>query len=81
MQSRDSWAECYYWPKPVRTIGIHERAKRAPAYVVRYLVMHELLHIALPPRKNVHHHRSFLVAERLLPCYDRACKWLERHHS
>jgi len=57
-------------------IGLHPKLRRAPRYVVDYLIGHELLHIALG---TFDHPRSFGVAERLLPHYARAVAWLEAH--
>lgn len=58
-------------------IGIHPALKRAPRYVVRYLVFHEILHLAIPPHKGVHHPPAFGVAERLWPDYRRSCAYLD----
>jgi hypothetical protein len=55
-------------------IGVHPALRGAPAYVLRYLVGHEVLHLALGV---FDHPRSFFVAERLLPDYQRANAWLD----
>jgi predicted metal-dependent hydrolase len=71
------WAQCLL--RPVggeRWIAISTRAKRAPLYVLTYLVLHEVLHIACPPRGRCKHHKAFRVAERLWPDYCRANRWL-----
>ena len=66
-------------------IGVSSRYRRAPRYVLQYLIFHEALHAKLPPRKYVAssavrlHHYAFRVAERLIPNYARAVAWLERH--
>jgi hypothetical protein len=57
-------------------IGIHPCLKRAPQYVLLYLIGHELLHLAIPPHNGMHHSPAFYVAERLLPKYAKACHWL-----
>ena len=71
------------WTDDGHFIGVGVQLQRAPKYVVRYLIFHEVLHFALPPRmgtKNLlHHHRAFRVAERIWPDYTRAAAWLERH--
>lgn len=58
-------------------IGIHPRMRRAPVRVLRFLVFHELLHVALPPRGRCAHHKAFRVAERLWPDFELANKWLD----
>jgi predicted metal-dependent hydrolase len=62
-----------------RYVGISPDLKRAPLYVVRYLVGHELLHDQIPSRGKQHHPRTFQVAERLLPDYSKAEAWLSSH--
>jgi hypothetical protein len=57
-------------------IGIHPKHKRAPRYVLEYLVFHEVLHIEF----GVEHSRLFNVAERLWPTYIKANDWLFRKH-
>ncbi len=54
-----------------------------PFYVLRSIVFHEMLHIALPPyAKNgriVRHHKAFREAEKQFPDYHRTQQWIERH--
>lgn len=64
-------------------IAIHEALRRAPNHVIAYLIFHECLHIALPPRcsvldtSRIHwHHRAFRVAELVWPTYTKSTEWL-----
>ena len=64
-------------------IAVNDRLRRAPRHVIAYLIFHECLHIALPPRKGVldksrqhWHHRAFRVAERIWPTYTKSNDWL-----
>lgn len=55
-----------------------------PAWVVRYVLFHELLHAALPEERDaagrvLHHGPSFRERERAYPDYARALRW-ERSH-
>lgn len=54
-----------------------------PAFFVRYVLFHELLHAALPPRLNrarmVHHGPAFRRIERAYPDYQRAKTWEEQN--
>jgi Protein of unknown function DUF45 len=59
-------------------IGIHPDLKRAPRYVLLYLIGHELLHLAIPPHFGVAHHPAFQVADRLLPKHREAWQWLRK---
>jgi hypothetical protein len=58
-------------------IGLHPKFKVAPRYVVRYLIFHEVLHVAL---QTFEHPRHFHVAERLWPDYQRANAWLATYY-
>jgi hypothetical protein len=75
----EHWAQWRKYSELGHWIGIWVGLQKAPAYVVRYLVAHEVLHVLLPPRKGCAHHRGFRVAERMVPQYARATAWLERH--
>lgn len=70
------WA-CCTGTKKALFIGLHPRLRTAPKYVVRYVVFHEVLHLAIPPHKGQAHPPAFAVAERLWPAYVRACAWLD----
>ena len=72
------WAECAPPTRscPAHAIGISTMLRRAPRYVIRYLVLHEVLHIVLPPRGARFHHRAFRVAEQSSDLYLPATRWL-----
>ncbi len=51
-----------------------------PEWFVRYVLMHEILHSALPPRKGsgsrwIHHGPLFRARERAYPDHGRALEW------
>jgi hypothetical protein len=74
------WA-CCHGTKAGLFIGIHPTLKRAPRYVLKYIIAHEVLHLAIPPHNGVAHTKAFYVAERLLPGYHKAIAWLgEKTH-
>jgi hypothetical protein len=72
------WASCTGTREGL-FIGIHPMLAIAPRRVVAFVVAHEVLHLAIPPRRGVHHHHDFCVAERLLPGYLPARLWLDAH--
>lgn len=56
---------------------------KVPEFVLDFVVYHELLHIAIPPRrgsgtKMIMHSREFRAAERRFPQWREAEKWLDR---
>ncbi len=60
--------------------------REVPEWFVRYILMHEILHAALPPRPGrgsgrrwVHHGPDFLARERAYADYGRALVWEERN--
>jgi predicted metal-dependent hydrolase len=76
--AKDDWASCVHG-RGMSWIGLSPRLKRAPGYVLKYLIGHEVLHVSLPPRGTVAHHRAFRVAEGLLPKARQAMAWLDAH--
>lgn len=68
---------CVTRVRGVWCIGIHPRLRRAPKRVIRYLIMHEVLHVALGCWNHPH---MFGVAERLWPDYQWANAWLARFY-
>ena len=54
-----------------------------PAWFVRYVLFHELLHAAIPPRREgrrlLHHPPEFNAAERAYPDFERARAWQDQH--
>lgn len=85
-----SWAESLHWSdgdecwamwqkfNGAHFVAVHRPLVRAPMYVLEYLLMHELLHIVLPPRGKCAHHRAFCTAEYMCPVTARARAWLDR---
>ena len=71
------WACCFKTHDGAYCIGVHPRLRRAPLYVLRFLLFHEVLHVALPGHGKCVHHKAFRVAERLWPDYERANRWLD----
>lgn len=74
------WACCWYAETGISYVGIHPCLKGAPAYVLRYLIFHEVLHVVLPPVGRCAHHKAFRVAEHLHKDYTKANSWLEKHY-
>jgi hypothetical protein len=70
-----------YVREPAPIIRIHPRLDReeVPEFFVAFVVFHELLHHAIPPRREGHrmlyHPPEFQRLERLHPDYDRATAW------
>jgi hypothetical protein len=67
-------------------VRIHPALDRGdvPEWFVRYVLMHEILHAALPPRLGkgrrwVHHGPEFRAREGEYVDYQRALKWEERN--
>lgn len=64
-----------------RVIRIHPALDRpeVPLYFVRFVVFHEMLHQAYPPRivcgRRLTHTPEFRAAERAYPDYERAIEW------
>jgi hypothetical protein len=79
--ARDAWAMWCKYVEDDHWIAVSSELQRAPAYVVRYLVAHEVLHAVFPPRRGsrVKHTKAHVVAERIWPDYVRANAWLEAH--
>ncbi len=56
---------------------------KVPSFVLDFVVYHEMLHIALPPKqgsgnKRIVHHKAFREAEARFPRRDEAERWLAR---
>jgi len=66
------WAQCLVdW----RGIRIHRCLKnKAPDYVLKHLIHHELLHLHLD-----YHTQRFIILERKFRQYKKADLWLDRH--
>jgi predicted metal-dependent hydrolase len=78
----EDWATCCAPTRacPLWVIGVSKRLCRAPKFVLRWLVLHECLHVRLPGTlTGVSHHYYFRQAERAHPDYLRACTWFAKH--
>lgn len=71
-------AACYI---PTRTVVVSDEYQRAPLYVLRYLVLHEALHLLHKPVGTNMHPRAFRVAEQASSDYVKALRWLHRHSN
>lgn len=61
-----------------KTIVVLDEFKTAPLYVLRYLVLHEALHVLHPPVGHNLHPYAFRIAEQSSPLYLPACRWLHK---
>ena len=80
--ARDAfWAMCMRPTKtcPSFVLGISTELLRAPAYVLRWLILHECLHAVIKPYRGRCHPYHFRQAERSHPDYERANVWLDAH--
>jgi predicted metal-dependent hydrolase len=71
MDQRTKWGNC----SALGNLSFNWRLIMAPPFVLRYLVTHEAVHLAVPD-----HSRKFWMAVRsLCPEEERARRWLARH--
>ena len=77
------WAVCHRPTKlcPFYVIGVARELQRAPAYVLRVLILHEALHAVITPHVGAWHPYAFRQAERSHPDSLRAQAWLASHVS
>ena len=74
-----------HWDEFRREIVINPLLKmpEVPHYVLRSIVFHEMLHIALPPRvvngRVMRHYKAFRTAEKQFPDFQRSQEWIRRH--
>ena len=77
------WATCFTPTRkfPIWTICISNALRRAPKFVVKWLILHECGHVKLPACANsgVAHHYYFRQFERAHPDFLRANQWLDAH--
>lgn len=71
-------AACYI---PTRTLVVSEEYQTAPLYVLRYLVLHEALHLLHKPVGLNMHPRAFRVAEQSSADYLPALRWIHLHSN
>jgi hypothetical protein len=68
MGQRTKWGNC----SALRNLSFNWRLIMAPDYVMRYLVTHEVTHLAIPD----HSQRFWLTVQSLCPGAERAKQWL-----
>ncbi len=73
MGQRTKWGNC----SSRRNLSFNWRLILAPDPVLRYLVAHEVVHLAVPD----HSAKFWLTLQSLCPEMERAKQWLSRHHA
>jgi len=68
MGQRTKWGNC----SALRNLSFNWRLVMAPEFVLRYLVTHEAVHLAIPD----HSHKFWLTVRSLCPETERAKQWL-----
>lgn len=68
MNQRTKWANC----STLGNLSFNWRLVMAPDYVLRYIVTHEMVHLAIPD----HSQRFWLTVNSLYPYSDKARQWL-----
>jgi len=68
MGQRTKWGNC----SALHNLSFNWRLIMAPDFVLRYLVTHEVVHLAVPD----HSHRFWLTVQSLCPHMERARQWL-----
>lgn len=68
MDQRTKWGNC----SPLQNLSFNWRLILAPPFVLRYLVTHEAVHLAVPD----HSKRFWLTVQSLCPEMERAKQWL-----
>jgi predicted metal-dependent hydrolase len=71
MGQRTKWGNC----SARNILSFNWRLILAPPFVLRYLVTHEAVHLAVPD----HSHRFWLTVRSLCPEAERAKQWLTKH--
>ena len=73
MGQRTKWGNC----SSRRNLSFNWRLILAPGFVLRYIVAHEVVHLAVPD----HSARFWLTVQSHCPDMERAKQWLSRHHA
>lgn len=73
MGQRTKWGNC----SSRRNLSFNWRLILAPDFVLRYLVAHEVVHLAVPD----HSAKFWLTVQSHCPDMERAKQWLSRHHA
>ena len=73
MNQRTKWGNC----SSRKNLSFNWRLILAPDFVLRYLVTHETVHLAIPD----HSAKFWFTVQSLCPETERAKQWLSRHHA
>lgn len=73
MGQRTKWGNC----SSRRNLSFNWRLILAPDFVLRYLVAHEVVHLAVPD----HSAKFWLTLRSCCPEMERAKQWLSQHHT
>ena len=73
MEQRTKWGNC----SSKGNLSFNWRLVLAPDFVLRYLVTHEVAHLAVPD----HSAKFWLTVQSLCPEMEPAKQWLSRHHA
>lgn len=73
MGQRTKWGNC----SSHKNLSFNWRLILAPDFVLRYLITHEVVHLAVPD----HSVKFWLTVQSLCPDMERAKQWLSRHHA
>lgn len=73
MDQRTKWGNC----SSLKNLSFNWRLILAPEFVLRYLITHETVHLAIPD----HSVKFWLAVQSLCPETERAKQWLSRHHA
>lgn len=73
MSQRTKWGNC----SSRKNLSFNWRLILAPDFVFRYLVTHEVVHLAVPD----HSPKFWLTVQSLCPEMERAKQWLSRNHA
>ena len=73
MGQRTKWGNC----SSQRNLSFNWRLILAPDFVLRYLIAHEVVHLAVPD----HSSKYWLAMQSICPETERAKQWLSRHHA
>lgn len=73
MGQRTKWGNC----SSLQNLSFNWRLIMAPEFVLRYLVTHEAVHLAIPD----HSHKFWLTVQSLCPETERAKQWLCAHED
>lgn len=71
MGQRTKWGNC----SRLRNLSFNWRLITAPGFVLRYIVAHEAVHLAVPD----HSRKFWLTLQSICPESERAKQWLSRH--